>query len=135
MGNREQRNVDVTAAVLVYDGDCPVCSSYVRYVRIRDAVGTLHLVDGRQGGPWLTRVREAGLNLDQGMVLFYGGRAYHAQDSMHMLALMSSKVGLFNRINALIFRNKLLARVLYPGLRFGRNMILIALGRSKLNVL
>jgi predicted DCC family thiol-disulfide oxidoreductase YuxK len=135
MGRREQGNVDRTGAVLVYDGDCPVCSSYVRYVRVREAVGSLHLVDGRQGGPWLTRVREAGLDLDQGMVLFYGGRAYHAQDSMHMLALMSSKVGLFNRVNAVIFSHELLARILYPGLRFGRNMILIALGRSKLNVL
>lgn len=135
MGKDEQQKVDDTGAVLVYDGDCPVCSSYVRYVRVREAVGSLRLVDGRQGGPWLTRVREAGLNLDQGMVLFYGGRAYHAQDSMHMLALMSSNVGLFNRINALIFRRQLLARILYPGLRFGRNMLLIALNRSKLDVL
>ncbi len=135
MGKGEQRKVDDSGAVLVYDGDCPVCSSYVRYVRVREAVGSLHLVDGRQGGPWLTRVREAGMNLDQGMVLFYGGRAYHAQDSMHMLALMSSNVGLFNRINAVIFRSQLLARILYPGLRFGRNMLLIALNRSKLDVL
>jgi hypothetical protein len=48
---------------------------------------------------------------------------------------MSSNVGLFNRINALIFRSQLLARILYPGLRFGRNMLLIALNRSKLDVL
>jgi predicted DCC family thiol-disulfide oxidoreductase YuxK len=135
MNNREQRSVDGTQAVLVYDGDCPVCSSYVRYVRVRDAVGSLQLVDGREGGSWLARVREAGLDLDQGMVLFYGGRAYHAQDSVHMLALLSSNVGLFNRINALIFRNKLLARILYPGLKFGRNVILRVLGRSKLSVL
>ena len=38
-------------AWLVYDGDCPFCSAYVRFVRLRDAVGTVHLVDAREGGP------------------------------------------------------------------------------------
>ena len=41
MGKGEQQKVDDTGAVLVYDGDCPVCSSYVRYVRVREAVGSL----------------------------------------------------------------------------------------------
>lgn len=120
--------------VLVYDGECPVCSAYVRYVRIRDSVGLLLLVNAREGGPWVERVREAGLDLDEGMVLFYGGRAYHGADCIHMLALLSTSSGSFNKVNAVVFSQPTLARVLYPILRAGRNLLLRILHRSKLSL-
>ena len=118
--------------VLVYDGECPVCSTYVRYVRIRESVGTITLIDAREGGPWVRRIQEEGLDLNEGMVLVYGNRIYHGADCIHMLALLSSPSGLFNRANAAIFRRPGLARVLYPVLRSGRNLLLRLLGRSKL---
>jgi predicted DCC family thiol-disulfide oxidoreductase YuxK len=120
--------------VLVYDGGCPVCSSYVRYVRIRQSAGTLLLVNARDGGPWVDRVLQAGLNLDEGMVLFYGGRAYHGVDCVHMLALLSTPSGTFNRLNALIFKQAAVARVTYPVMRAGRNLLLRILRRPKLHL-
>jgi predicted DCC family thiol-disulfide oxidoreductase YuxK len=121
-------------AVLVYDGDCPVCSTYVRYVRIKESAGGLLLVNGRDGGPWVARVRQEHLDLDEGMVLFYGGRAYHGADCIHMLALLSTSSGSFNRLNALVFKHPGLARVLYPMLRAGRNLLLRILHRPKLRL-
>ena len=118
--------------VLVYDGDCPVCNSYVRYVRLKDSVGPVSLVNARDGGPWVERVRAAGLDLNEGMVLFYGGRFYHGADCIHMLALLGSSSGLFNRVNSTIFRSAVLSAVLYPVLRFGRNTLLWVLGRKRL---
>ncbi len=120
--------------VLVYDGGCPVCSSYVRYVRIRESAGTLRLVNARDGGPWVDRVLQAGLNLDEGMVLFYGERAYHGVDCVHMLSLLSTSSGTFNRVNALIFRRPRVARFTYPILRAGRNLLLRILNRPKLHL-
>lgn len=118
--------------VLVYDGECPVCSTYVRYVRIKDSVGKITLVNAREGGPWVQHVERKGLDLNEGMVLIYGNRIYHGADCIHMLALLSSPSGLFNRVNAAIFRQPGLARILYPVLRSGRNLLLRLLGRSKL---
>ena len=123
-----------TQAVLVYDGECPVCSSYVRYVRIRKSAGSLVLVNARDGGPWVDQVLQAGLNLYEGMVLLYGGRIYHAVDCVHMLALLSTGSGTFNRINALIFRRPSVARIAYPILRAGRNLLLRILNRPKLHL-
>jgi predicted DCC family thiol-disulfide oxidoreductase YuxK len=120
--------------VLVYDGECPVCSSYVRYVRLRESVGRVSLINAREGGPWVERVRAAGLDLDEGMVLLYGGRFYHGADCIHMLALLSTNSGFFNRINSAIFRNAALSGVLYPVLRFGRNLLLRLLGRKPLHL-
>jgi predicted DCC family thiol-disulfide oxidoreductase YuxK len=118
--------------VLVYDGECPVCSTYVRYMRIKKSVGDLTLINARESGEWVQRVRSAGYDLDEGMVLIYGGRIYHGADCINMLALLSSRSGLFNRVNAAIFRHEGLSRVLYPVLRSGRNLLLRLLGREKL---
>ena len=119
-------------AWLVYDGQCPFCSRYVCYLRLRETIGKLHLVNAREGGPLVDEMVRAGLDLDEGMVLKMGGRYYHGADCIHALALLSSGSDAFNRINALIFRSPALARVLYPVLRAGRNAVLRGLGRTKI---
>jgi predicted DCC family thiol-disulfide oxidoreductase YuxK len=119
--------------VLVYDGECPVCRSYVRYVRIKESAGHVTLVNARDGGAWVNQVRAAGLDLNEGMVLFYGGRLYHGADCVHMLALLSSTSGFFNRLNALMFSNQAIAKFLYPLMRAGRNLLLRLLGRRPID--
>jgi hypothetical protein len=68
------------------------------------------------------------------MVLIYGGHFYHGADCIHMLALLSSPSGLFNRVNSAIFRSPGLAKVLYPALRLGRNTLLLLLGKKRLHL-
>jgi predicted DCC family thiol-disulfide oxidoreductase YuxK len=119
-------------AWLVYDGDCPFCSAYVRYVKVRDSVGTLHLVNARNGGAVVQEIRDANLDLNQGMVLKLGNRLYHGADCIHVLACLSSPSTLFNRANAAIFRSRSLSCWLYPVLRAGRNAVLRILGRRKI---
>ncbi|MCE3247451.1 MAG: hypothetical protein K0R41_1276 [Geminicoccaceae bacterium] len=127
-GDRDPRG----DAWLVYDGDCPFCSRYVQYLRLRQAAGPVTLVNAREGGPLVAEMQRAGLDLDEGMVLKLGGRYYHGADCIHALALLSSGSGLFNRINAEVFRSPQLSRVLYPVLRAGRNSVLRLLGRTKI---
>jgi len=117
--------------VLVYDGECPVCSAYVRYLRLTEATGQPLLVNARDGGEWVQRVLAEGLDLDEGMALHYGGSWYHGADCLHVLAMLSTPVGAFNRINAWLFGNQRLARVSYPVLRAGRNTLLRLLGRRR----
>lgn len=119
-------------AWIVYDGQCPFCSRYVQWVRLRDSLGRVELVDARKGGPLVDEVRSAGADLDEGMVLKMDGRLYHGEDCIHMLALMSTPSGLFNRTNAAIFRSRSASKLLYPMLRAGRNAALRLLGRSKI---
>jgi predicted DCC family thiol-disulfide oxidoreductase YuxK len=118
---------------LVYDGDCPFCSAYVRHVRLREVV-RLTLIDAREGGPEVREIVDAGLDLDEGMVLKIGGRLYHGDECIHALALLSSPSGVFNRFNKVIFSSRWMSRVLYPVLRAGRNLTLRLLGRSKVNL-
>lgn len=119
--------------LLVYDKQCPACDYYCNLVRIRESAGRLVLVDARDGGPIMDEITRAGLDIDQGMVVKVGGRLYYGSDAIHVLALMGTNSGLFNRITYLSFRYRPVARVLYPMLRFCRNLLLKYLGRTKIN--
>jgi predicted DCC family thiol-disulfide oxidoreductase YuxK len=132
----QQRNANSTVsegAVIVYDGQCPFCSTYVRYTRLRDAVGPVKLVDARSGGPVVEEAIRAGLDLDEGMVLKYGGRLYHGADCLNMLSLLSSRSGLFNKLMAFAFSRPGVAHMAYPALRAGRNTTLKLLGRGQIH--
>jgi len=116
---------------LIYDSECPFCTAYVRRARLKKNV-ELRLVDARSNDPLVETVVEMGLDLNEGMVLKSGSDFYHGADCIHVLALMSSRSGLFNKVNALIFASPTLARILYPILRAGRNLTLRLLGRERI---
>ena len=48
---------------LVYDGECPVCKTYCKYIRIRAAVGNLHLVDARHSGELMDEITHLDQNI------------------------------------------------------------------------
>lgn len=120
-------------AWIVYDGQCPFCSSYVRLVRLRESLGEVALVDARKGGAIVDEIIEAGLDLDEGMVLKMDGRLFYGAECIHRLALLSTPSGLFNHVNRAVFQSPTASRLLYPFLRSGRNLLLRLLGRRKIN--
>jgi predicted DCC family thiol-disulfide oxidoreductase YuxK len=117
---------------IVYDGACPFCAAYVRMVRLRKAAGDVRLIDAREGGPIVMEALSRGFDLDEGMAMKIGGRFYHGDEVMHMVAMMSGESDLFNRVHAWIFRSPTRARLLYPALRSGRNLALRLLGHQRL---
>ena len=119
--------------LLVYDKQCPFCHAYCRLVRVRAAAGDLRLVDARAGGPEMERITAMGLDIDQGMVLIAGDELYYGSDAIHALSLLSSRSGVFNRLNYLVFRSRTLSRAFYPLLRAGRNLALKLLRRGRIN--
>jgi predicted DCC family thiol-disulfide oxidoreductase YuxK len=117
---------------LIYDGQCPVCSRYVRHLRLQALPGGLQLVDARNGGDDVAEARRRGLRIDDGMVLRVGDEWSHGADAMHRLALLSTPSGAFNRLNYWLFRSSRRAALAYPVLKLGRNLLLRLLGRKRL---
>jgi predicted DCC family thiol-disulfide oxidoreductase YuxK len=109
-----------------YDGDCPVCTHAAHALRIRESVGALHLVNARvdPGHPLIREIGALGLDLDEGMVLKFQDNCYHGQDALHMMALLGSPHGWFNRANGYLFRSKRRAALCYPAMRGVRNLLL-----------
>jgi predicted DCC family thiol-disulfide oxidoreductase YuxK len=117
---------------LLYDGDCPFCSGYVRHVRLREAIGPIAMVNAREHAALVNEVRRLGFNVDTGMVLKLNGNYYHGADCIHALALLTTPSGWFNRLNSWMFKSPTASKVLYPMLRSGRNLTLRLLGRTRL---
>jgi predicted DCC family thiol-disulfide oxidoreductase YuxK len=118
---------------LIYDQECPVCNNYVQMVRIRESIGELELINARGGGELVEKITSKGIDLDQGMVLIVDDVMYCNSDTIHALALISSPSGFLNKFNFWIFKNKKRAYVIYPVLRFFRRVLLMLLGKKKLN--
>lgn len=113
---------------ILYDGDCPFCSAYVRLLRLRENF-RVELVNARDVPQEVARLQAAGLSLDDGMLVEIGGRRYHGSEAMQVLATLSSESDFWNRLNARIFRSARLSALLYPPLRAGRNLTLRLMGR------
>jgi predicted DCC family thiol-disulfide oxidoreductase YuxK len=113
---------------VVYDGECPFCSSYMQLYRIR-ARTQVHLIDARTSHPLVAEVKARRIDLDAGMAVRFNDRIYHGAEAMNLLAVLGSSDTAFNIANRILFRHKQLARLLYPVLVRGRLLTLRLLGR------
>ncbi|MDH3693043.1 MAG: DUF393 domain-containing protein, partial [Gammaproteobacteria bacterium] len=95
--------------LLIYDKECPACDNYCQFVRIRDSVGTLKQIDATESSAVMDEITAMGLDIDQGMVLKMSDQLYYGADAIHVLALISSRSGFFNRLNYWMFRSKYLS--------------------------
>ncbi len=119
--------------LLVYDQQCPVCHAYCRMIQPRETGGTLRLVNARDPSEIMDEITAKNIDIDQGMVVKVGNVLYYGADAIRTLSLISRPTGMLNRLNCLIFRSKTRSRALYPVLRFFRNLLLKALGKTKIN--
>ena len=126
----ENKRPGARLLTVYYDGDCPLCRSYTRMMRLREAIGRVDLVDAREAPDAVSRLSRLGLDLDEGFVVDADGRLYHGADAIHMLAILTAPLGIFHRFNAAIFSRPRLAAFLYPLLVRGRALLLWLLGRK-----
>lgn len=115
---------------IVYDGQCPFCSAYVRMTRLRQAAGPVRLVDARSGDPLAARLRAQGVDLDRGMVVIHDGQLHHGAGAMAALTALSAPRGLMGWPTRLVFGRPWLGRRIYPVLAAGRRLTLRLLGRK-----
>ena len=119
-------------AWLVYDGECPFCKNYARYLDVKNAVGDFVLINARAGGPLVQEIRDLPYDLNEGMVLKLKGRYYFGSDALYMLALLSDTRGAFSILNRLLFSSRDTARLGYPLLKLGRHLLLKMKGVSRI---
>lgn len=114
-------------ARILYDGECPFCVSYVRFARLRDAVGPVELINARDHSDLVEDYARRGFLIDDGMIVELDGATYSGGEAVRV-------------INALISDNPLLRflsgrRLLkwtYPAMRAVRNLALRLLGKGRI---
>ena len=115
---------------IIYDGECPFCSHYVKLIHLKKTVGHIRIIDARTNPPELELLKEKNLNINQGMAIFLNSQLYFGADCINRLALLSSPIGSFNKLNYYAFKIQQVSRILYPILRVGRNVVIHLLGKG-----
>ena len=118
--------------LVIYDGDCPFCSSYVRLMALRANAKEVELLNARSPDPRVSNLWKQGYDLNAGMVAIYGGAVYHGSDALWLISTLSSSGGIGKRLLVALLRNPTRARLLYPSLKAGRRLALRILRRPDL---
>ena len=117
--------------ILIYDEECFFCSNYVRLLNLKESIGGISLMNARDANVADTfQVDPKSLN--EGMLLILNGNRYYGAEAIHHIALLSTSNSLFNKVNALIFRIRWLAYLLYPVLKMGRRVYLFLAGKKEI---
>ena len=123
---------DTGPSLVIYDGECIFCQNFVRLVKLRESIGSVELIDARSSDPRVGHYWQAGYDLNSGMLFVHKGKVYHGDDAVHVLALLSSDQGVVSRLNARVFSHRRVATAVYPLLKLGRRLTLLARGRTML---
>ncbi len=126
-------NPDMAGMTIIYDGECPFCSNYVRLMSLRKATGKVDLVDARSDDPRVTAVQNQGYDLNEGMVALYGDKVYYGSDAIVLISTLTGDGSIIRRLCSVIFRNPRRAAFLYPFMKFGRRITLKVLGRKSIS--
>lgn len=132
MDSLEDKNKERTL-YLVYDHECPFCRRYCHFIRLRDTVDNLVLVDARQPSAIMNQITADELDVDQGMVVKMGDHLFYGAEAIHMLVLLTTRLGIVNRLNYWLFSSKTRAEFVYPILVFCRNIALKIMGIALIN--
>lgn len=118
---------------LIYDGECPVCTAYSCSVDVDEVKASgIRRINARSDDALVKQAKDAGIDLDEGMIVLHDGKMYHGADALNIMARLAPNRGFGNWLNKLLFSNATVSRLSYPVLRAGRNTLLKMLGRKKI---
>lgn len=119
---------------IVYDGDCPFCSSYVGMLRLRATVGPVELIDARSGDPRVAAFAAQGFSADTGMIVRHRDDVLHGAEAMRLLTLLSETRGPLSWLLRQMFRHPRAALPCYRVLAAGRRLTLRLMGRRPIGL-
>jgi len=116
--------------LVVYDGDCPLCANFVTFYSASKNAGGMELINARERPALVQELRSKGMEINEGMIVTWRGHYYYGAEGMHLLAILGNDSGVIGILNRLLFRNKKIAKAVYPLLAAGRRVMLALLRRK-----
>jgi predicted DCC family thiol-disulfide oxidoreductase YuxK len=114
---------------LLYDGECPACSSYVAFSRLRRLHPSLKVLDAREEPALVEELRGRGYEINEGMVMQLDGEIFFGAEATRQIARHARDGGVLRRVMLHAIGDAPWSRALYPLLNRCRRLLLILLGR------
>ena len=113
---------------MLYDGECPFCTGYTRYARLREKHGAVDLIDARERPDLVQGYLNKGFDIDESFIVDVDGEILTHDEAMaYINAQLAPKwTGLH------LLASPVLLKTAYPILRLIRNATLKMLGRKKI---
>ena len=113
---------------VIYDGDCPFCTAYTKYARLRERHGEVDLVNARENPALIADYAARGFDIDESFIVEVEGEVLTKGAAMaYIHAQLAPKwTGLPVLANAKVLNT------VYPALRGTRNLTLRLLGRRQI---
>jgi predicted DCC family thiol-disulfide oxidoreductase YuxK len=117
---------------ILFDGDCVYCNNFTQLMAARSRLGSLKVINLRDRQDLVAAMRAADMEPNSGMLFKQGGELYYGARAVNMLALASDDRGVFGKLTKTVFRHPQLTKLLYPAMRAGRSLTLLARGRKEI---
>jgi predicted DCC family thiol-disulfide oxidoreductase YuxK len=118
------------ADYLLYDGECPACTSYIAFSRLRQLRPDIQLLDARTHPDLVEEFRRRGYEINTGMVMQLDGKIVFGAEVTRIIARLAGDAGPLRRTVLWNLGAAPWSRALYPLLNRGRKLLLLLLGRS-----
>jgi hypothetical protein len=73
-----------------------------------------------------------GYDVNDGMIVILDKKVYFGHEAVHIIAALSNKNKWIGKVYYFFFSRKIVIKLVYPLLRFGRNITLRLMGRKKI---
>ena len=115
-----------TGVWFIYDGDCPICAHAAQAFRIKEKLGAISTLNAREAtdDPLIQTINELGLDLDEGMAIYFDKHFYHGKEALAFMAKHGKAENAFMSFIKSLFWSDTLSRVMYPWMRGLRNWLL-----------
>jgi len=117
-------------AVILYDGECPVCGEYLSLLKIRELAGEIALVNARSRPDLVAGLRAAGYEINDGIIIAHDGGIVYGASALSLTAQLDESGRALNRASAALFRAPVVGEGFYVVLKAGRKLLLRLLGRN-----
>ncbi len=108
---------------LFYDKECPFCSSYANYIKLKEN-HELSILNARENSKDIKKLRNRGFDINDGFIIILGeGKIYQGAGAIIFLNKISSKKVYFPN-------NKFFKSFIYSFIRVIRKIVLKVLGRQ-----
>ena len=118
--------------VIIYDGDCPFCNSYITYSGLRTHFSTVELIDARSRPELVASYRQQGYDLNTGMIVVAEGQILHGSAAMAWIAQSTKETSRVNGVLHSVFKRTRAGHMTYAVMRYGRTVALRLLFRRRL---
>jgi predicted DCC family thiol-disulfide oxidoreductase YuxK len=115
---------------LLHDGECPACSSYVAFSRLRQRHPSLEVLDARANPELVEDLRRRGYEINEGMVMQLDGRIFFGAEATRQIARHAQNGGALRGAVLMAIGDAPWSRALYPLLNRCRRLLLRALRRG-----